>query len=158
MQQQPNQELSPPEPSSLVAHTDARASVPYRDPSLQDQASGQPFAESAAGGSKRRYEAASGPQEELPRKQRQRMSVSTSHTDTEMESTKDESDVGPSGGPKHWTDDEKSKLFHWLLDSDERWEAFGTKMNTVFREACHSRWLKRYWSVTLLFTGIHATV
>ncbi|KIP04391.1 hypothetical protein PHLGIDRAFT_195715 [Phlebiopsis gigantea 11061_1 CR5-6] len=135
--QQSHQELSHPEPRSLAAgRTDPRASVPYQDPSLQDQASGQSFAESLAGGSKRRYEATNGSQEDaqLPRKQRQRMSVSTSYTDTEMESTKEDSDVGPSGGPKHWTDEEKSRLFHWLLDSDERWEAFGTKMNTVFRE------------------------
>ena len=62
------------------------------------------------------------------------MSVTGTHTDTEVEVVKDESDVGPSGGPKHWTDEEKARLFHWMLDDDERWEAFGTKMNTVFRE------------------------
>jgi hypothetical protein len=54
--------------------------------------------------------------------------------ETEGEGTKDDGDVGPAGGPKHWTDDEKGKLFHWLLDNDERWETFGTKMNTIYRE------------------------
>ncbi|KAI0956017.1 hypothetical protein AcV7_006531 [Taiwanofungus camphoratus] len=47
----------------------------------------------------------------------------------------DDPDVGPNGGPKHWTDMEKNNLFTWLLCSDEHWDAFKTKMNTVFREA-----------------------
>lgn len=46
----------------------------------------------------------------------------------------DDPDVGPNGGPKHWTDMEKNNLFTWLLCSDEHWDAFKTKMNTVFRE------------------------
>lgn len=54
--------------------------------------------------------------------------------DGELEVLRDDNDVGPSGGPKHWTDEEKGRLFHWMLDDDERWEAFGTKMNTIFRE------------------------
>lgn len=41
-------------------------------------------------------------------------------------------------GAKHWTDEEKTKFFVWLLGSDEHWDAFSTKMNTCFREAsCH---------------------
>ncbi|KAI0690621.1 hypothetical protein BC835DRAFT_1417656 [Cytidiella melzeri] len=47
---------------------------------------------------------------------------------------KDESDIGPSGGAKHWTDEEKTRLFQWMLTDDSRWEAFGSKMNTIFRE------------------------
>lgn len=47
---------------------------------------------------------------------------------------KEDSDLGPSGGAKHWTDEEKSRLFHWMLTDDNRWEAFGSKMNTIFRE------------------------
>ena len=63
---------------------------------------------------------------------RQRRPTGTGENEGEV--AKDEGDVGPSGGPKHWSDEEKSRLFHWMLDNDERWEAFGTKMNTVFRE------------------------
>lgn len=47
---------------------------------------------------------------------------------------KEDSDLGPSGGAKHWTDEEKTRLFHWMLTDDNRWEAFGSKMNTIFRE------------------------
>ena len=39
-------------------------------------------------------------------------------------------------GAKHWSDEEKTKFFIWLLGSDEHWEQFGTKMNTCFREVC----------------------
>jgi len=37
-------------------------------------------------------------------------------------------------GAKHWSDEEKTKFFIWLLGSDDHWEQFGTKMNTCFRE------------------------
>ncbi|KAI0087272.1 hypothetical protein BDY19DRAFT_242177 [Irpex rosettiformis] len=47
---------------------------------------------------------------------------------------KEDCDLGPSGGAKHWTDEEKTRLFHWMLTDDNRWEAFGSKMNTIFRE------------------------
>lgn len=43
-------------------------------------------------------------------------------------------DVGPNGGAKHWTDEEKSRFFTWMLSSDVHWDAFRTRMNTVFRE------------------------
>lgn len=43
-------------------------------------------------------------------------------------------DVGPNGGPKHWTEGEKTKFFTWMLTSDDHWDAFRTRMNTVFRE------------------------
>ncbi|KZT07660.1 uncharacterized protein LAESUDRAFT_742775 [Laetiporus sulphureus 93-53] len=47
----------------------------------------------------------------------------------------DDPDVGPNGGPKHWTDSEKTSLFNWLLLHDNHWDMFRTKMNTVFRDA-----------------------
>ncbi|PCH42284.1 hypothetical protein WOLCODRAFT_89730 [Wolfiporia cocos MD-104 SS10] len=47
----------------------------------------------------------------------------------------DDSDVGPNGGPKHWTDTEKNSLFNWLMVPDKNWEMFKSKMNTVFRDA-----------------------
>lgn len=37
-------------------------------------------------------------------------------------------------GWKHWTDEEKDELFRWMLGDDERWAAFRTKMNNVFRD------------------------
>lgn len=42
------------------------------------------------------------------------------------------------GGAKHWTDDEKGKLFNWMLNSDEHWEMFATQMNTIFRDVSFS--------------------
>lgn len=51
--------------------------------------------------------------------------------------SRDDNDVGPAGGAKHWSDEEKSRLFHWMLSDDERWEAFGSKMNTIFREVAN---------------------
>ncbi|KAI0346536.1 hypothetical protein BDW22DRAFT_1425989 [Trametopsis cervina] len=51
---------------------------------------------------------------------------------------REDTDLGPAGGAKHWTDEEKSKLFHWMLTDEDRWEAFGTKMNTIFREGASS--------------------
>lgn len=41
---------------------------------------------------------------------------------------------GEGGGAKHWTDDEKGKLFVWMLGSDDNWAAFANQMNSVFRE------------------------
>ncbi|TBU32519.1 hypothetical protein BD311DRAFT_775168 [Dichomitus squalens] len=43
-------------------------------------------------------------------------------------------EVGPNGGAKHWTEEEKTRFFTWMLMSDEHWDAFKTRMNTVFRE------------------------
>jgi len=48
---------------------------------------------------------------------------------------RDDTEVGPHGGPKHWTDSEKNSLFSWLLVHDKHWDMFKTKMNTVFRDA-----------------------
>ncbi|KAI0806292.1 hypothetical protein BC629DRAFT_1486731 [Irpex lacteus] len=61
-----------------------------------------------------------------PKKRRQRAIVDGD--------VKEDSDLGPSGGAKHWTDEEKTRLFHWMLTDDNRWESFGSKMNTIFRE------------------------
>lgn len=124
---------------SGTGHAEHRASVSYQPAppaSTLSDVQDQPFAESSASSSKRRYESTNGSEDEAQhsRKQRQRLSVTGAHTDTDVEIAKDESEVGPSGGPKHWTDEEKARLFHWMLDDDDRWEAFGTKMNTVFRE------------------------
>ena len=46
----------------------------------------------------------------------------------------EDDDVGPGGGAKHWSVEEKTRLFSWILEDDERWENFGSKMNVVFRE------------------------
>ncbi|RPD61113.1 hypothetical protein L227DRAFT_574736 [Lentinus tigrinus ALCF2SS1-6] len=43
-------------------------------------------------------------------------------------------EVGPNGGAKHWTEEEKTRFFTWMLTSEEHWDAFRTRMNTVFRE------------------------
>ena len=47
-------------------------------------------------------------------------------------------EVGPNGGAKHWTEEEKTRFFTWMLTNDEHWEAFKTRMNTVFREVRNS--------------------
>ncbi|KAH9926827.1 hypothetical protein B0H21DRAFT_138175 [Amylocystis lapponica] len=47
---------------------------------------------------------------------------------------REEPDVGPNGGPKHWTDYEKNRLFRWMLCDDQHWDMFRSKMNTVFRD------------------------
>lgn len=84
---------------------------------------------------KRSHESIHGSEDEAQQAKRPRPepSAASNPAEPEAEALKEE-EAGPSGGPKHWTDEEKSRLFHWMLDSDERWEAFGTKMNSVFRE------------------------
>ena len=37
-------------------------------------------------------------------------------------------------GARHWSDEEKAKLFAWLMGKDDIWEKFSTQMNTVFRD------------------------
>ena len=46
----------------------------------------------------------------------------------------DDDELGPGGGAKHWSIDEKTRLFSWILEDDEWWEQFGSKMNVIFRE------------------------
>lgn len=43
---------------------------------------------------------------------------------------------GTGQGAKHWTDDEKSKLFNWLMGpgQDEHWNALRATKNSCLRE------------------------
>ncbi|KAL4243731.1 hypothetical protein ABKN59_011453 [Abortiporus biennis] len=61
------------------------------------------------------------------------------------------------GGAKHWTDDEKTQLFVWMLSSDEHWQMFGSQMNTVFRNAATSLFEGRK-SFTALKSCYHRNV
>jgi histone acetyltransferase MYST4 len=47
-----------------------------------------------------------------------------------------ESDGGQ--GAKHWTDDEKTKLFNWLMGpgQDDHWNALRATKNSCLREVC----------------------
>lgn len=50
----------------------------------------------------------------------------------------DDPEVGEdaAGGARHWTDEEKTKLFNWLMgpNEDEHFDALRTKKNTCFRD------------------------
>ena len=50
----------------------------------------------------------------------------------------DDPEVGEdgAGGARHWTDEEKTKLFNWLMgpSEDEHFDALRTKKNTCFRD------------------------
>lgn len=50
----------------------------------------------------------------------------------------DDPEVGEDGasGARHWTDEEKTKLFNWLMgpNEDEHFDALRTKKNTCFRD------------------------
>lgn len=51
----------------------------------------------------------------------------------------DSYDLDPtSQGAKHWTDDEKSKLFTWLMGTanDDHWNALRATKNSCLREVC----------------------
>lgn len=51
----------------------------------------------------------------------------------------DSYDLDPaSQGAKHWTDDEKSKLFTWLMGpaNDDHWNALRATKNSCLREVC----------------------
>lgn len=61
------------------------------------------------------------------------------------------------GGAKHWTDDEKGRLFNWMLNSDEHWEMFATQMNTIFRDAA-ARLFDNKKSFTALKSCYHRNV
>lgn len=67
-----------------------------------------------------------------------------------------EGEGGMSTAARHWSDDEKTKLFVWLLgrDMDEHFDALKTKKNTCFREvssissvyiACSGRKIGACW-------------
>jgi hypothetical protein len=53
----------------------------------------------------------------------------------------DDPEVGEdaAGGARHWTDEEKTKLFNWLMgpSEDEHFDALRTKKNTCFRDVSH---------------------
>lgn len=47
-------------------------------------------------------------------------------------------DTDAAHGSKHWTDDEKTKLFDWLMgpSEDEHWNALRATKNSCLREVC----------------------
>jgi hypothetical protein len=52
-------------------------------------------------------------------------------------------DTDAAHGSKHWTDDEKTKLFNWLMGpgEDSHWNALRATKNSCLREVCgHLRW------------------
>ena len=78
------------------------------------------------------------------KKRRQRMgggSVSAAGPGVDDGEEAQDLEVGPNGGAKHWTEEEKTRFFTWMLTSDEHWDAFRTRMNTVFREVRVLRFL-----------------
>lgn len=57
-------------------------------------------------------------------------------------------------GSKHWTEEEKTKLFTWLMDvgEDEHWNALRSTKNSCFREVCilvMLRYSVRSWSTVV---------
>jgi hypothetical protein len=53
---------------------------------------------------------------------------------------------GGAGGARHWTDEEKTKLFNWLMgpNEDEHFDALRTKKNTCFRDVRHQCRSRRF--------------
>ena len=47
-------------------------------------------------------------------------------------------DNDPAHGSKHWTEDEKTELFKWLMaeGEDDHWTALRTAKNSCFRKVC----------------------
>jgi len=47
-------------------------------------------------------------------------------------------DNDPAHGSKHWTEDEKTELFKWLMadGEDDHWNALRTAKNSCFRKVC----------------------
>ena len=45
---------------------------------------------------------------------------------------------GGQAGAKHWTDEEKSKLFNWLMGPthDDHWNSLRATKNSCLREVC----------------------
>jgi hypothetical protein len=45
---------------------------------------------------------------------------------------------GSAQGAKHWTDDEKTRLFEWLMGpgQEEHWNALRATKNSCLREVC----------------------
>ncbi|KAI0749556.1 hypothetical protein C8Q80DRAFT_1100892 [Daedaleopsis nitida] len=91
----------------------------------------------SANGNGKRKQPDSGTPDASGRKRRQRAvtaSVAGAAAGAEDGEEVQDMDVGPNGGAKHWTEEEKTRFFRWMLTSDEHWDAFRTRMNTVFRE------------------------
>ncbi|KAI0649285.1 hypothetical protein C8Q79DRAFT_949823 [Trametes meyenii] len=86
--------------------------------------------------------------EAAARKRRQRVGEDAADADGE------DLNIGPNGGPKHWTEDEKTRFFTWMLTNDDHWDAFRTRMNTVFRE-CSSELFPGKKSYTALKSCFH---
>jgi len=66
----------------------------------------------------------------------------------------DDPEVGEDGGAsgaRHWTDEEKTKLFNWLMgpNEDEHFDALRTKKNTCFRD------VGRHAERSMPFTSSH---
>jgi hypothetical protein len=77
--------------------------------------------------------AASGPK----RKQSEGMTAnSSSQPGKRRRETDDPFDVDAVHGSKHWTDDEKTKLFDWLMGptEDEHWNSLRATKNSCLRE------------------------
>ena len=58
------------------------------------------------------------------------------HTDTDGGDTFDID--GTAQGAKHWTDEEKTRLFTWLMGQgqDEHWNSLRATKNSCLREVC----------------------
>ncbi|KAI0635687.1 hypothetical protein C8Q77DRAFT_1071664 [Trametes polyzona] len=145
----------PPHGGELMysAAADASASQEAAGPGehAHDESSPPSSTMNGAGGGKRKH-SESVPPEGGARKKRQRAFApgEGGFEDGEMQ----DMDVGPNGGPKHWTEDEKTRFFTWLLTSDDHWEAFRTRMNTVFRE-CSNELFPGRKSYTALKSCFH---
>ena len=85
----------------------------------------------SAGGGKRKQPDTIGGVDASGKKRRQRVGGAGSTEDVE---DAQDLEVGPNGGAKHWTEEDKTRFFSWMLNNDEHWDAFRTRMNTVFRE------------------------
>ena len=120
-QQQPHPALGPPVeppqgPSQAQTQTQAEEGTPPPG---------------ASGAGKRKQPDSANGVDVAGKKRRQRVGAAGSAED--MDDGQD-LEVGPNGGAKHWTEEDKTKFFTWMLTSDEHWDAFRTRMNTVFRE------------------------
>ncbi|KAI0711892.1 hypothetical protein C8T65DRAFT_718005 [Cerioporus squamosus] len=113
--QEEEEEGSPgPSPSILTGNSSASVNGKRKHPdSATPDASGKKRRQRAAGGS---------------------ASASAAGAGGEDGEEAQDLEVGPNGGAKHWTEEEKTRFFTWMLTSDEHWDAFRTRMNTVFRE------------------------
>jgi hypothetical protein len=68
-------------------------------------------------------------------------------TVTEVEDDQDETE-GPNGGAKHWTEDEKDRLFRWLLsaENDEHFHDLKATKNSCLRNVSRRLDKPRDWA------------